>query len=244
MSGGTTTINGACIKTGTIDAERLNLTGAISFADLEQDVIEEITGGITQDQVKTLINSTLVQSPTIAGGKFYNLAKDTWLEIGRQKAGYDGLILKSNAWGDDPIFAAYDADFGMVSFVGKGCNFMTTNSTTETTIPRGIWDFSRATVAGLSMPSWSVVSSLSSDYSDFYLIVTFAGVSIVTPTYKVAMSTNYYAAAGDPTGAGVYSMHVNISRYGDVTVDNVYRVEPGKDQKVIFNSVTFTIYAR
>lgn len=34
LSSGTTTIDGACIKTGTIDADRLNLTGAITFSDL------------------------------------------------------------------------------------------------------------------------------------------------------------------------------------------------------------------
>lgn len=42
LSSGTTTINGACIKTGTIDAERLNLTGAITFADLSSGVKEDI----------------------------------------------------------------------------------------------------------------------------------------------------------------------------------------------------------
>lgn len=34
LSNGTTTINGACIKTGKIDAQYLNLSGAISFSDL------------------------------------------------------------------------------------------------------------------------------------------------------------------------------------------------------------------
>lgn len=34
LSSGTTTIDGACIKTGAIDAARLNLTGAITFGDL------------------------------------------------------------------------------------------------------------------------------------------------------------------------------------------------------------------
>lgn len=34
LSDGTTTINGGCIKTGTIDANRLNLTGKITFSDL------------------------------------------------------------------------------------------------------------------------------------------------------------------------------------------------------------------
>ena len=35
LAKGTTTIDGACIKTGTIEAERLNLTGAITFSDLD-----------------------------------------------------------------------------------------------------------------------------------------------------------------------------------------------------------------
>lgn len=43
LTSGTTTINGACIKTGTIDADRLNLTGAISFSDLSSSVQNDIT---------------------------------------------------------------------------------------------------------------------------------------------------------------------------------------------------------
>lgn len=39
---GTTIINGACIKTGTIDAQYLNLTGAIQFVDLAQEVVDEL----------------------------------------------------------------------------------------------------------------------------------------------------------------------------------------------------------
>lgn len=39
---GTTIINGACIKTGTIDAQYLNLTGAITFTDLTEEVQTEM----------------------------------------------------------------------------------------------------------------------------------------------------------------------------------------------------------
>ena len=42
LQNGTTTIDGACIKTGTIDAERLNLTGAITFSDLSSSVQNDI----------------------------------------------------------------------------------------------------------------------------------------------------------------------------------------------------------
>lgn len=47
LSNGTTTIDGACIKTGTIDANRLNLTGAITFGDLNSDVQNEINSAQT-----------------------------------------------------------------------------------------------------------------------------------------------------------------------------------------------------
>lgn len=47
LSSGTTTINGACIKTGTIDADRLNLTGAISFSDLSASVQNDINDAYT-----------------------------------------------------------------------------------------------------------------------------------------------------------------------------------------------------
>lgn len=42
LSGGTTTIDGACVKTGTINADRLNLTGSISFGDLTTEVQNDI----------------------------------------------------------------------------------------------------------------------------------------------------------------------------------------------------------
>lgn len=47
LANGTTTINGGCIKTGTIDAEYLNLTGAITFGDLSSSVQNDITNAST-----------------------------------------------------------------------------------------------------------------------------------------------------------------------------------------------------
>ena len=43
LADGTTVINGGCIQTGTIDAQYLNLTGAISFTDLTQEVQDDLT---------------------------------------------------------------------------------------------------------------------------------------------------------------------------------------------------------
>ena len=42
LSSGTTTVNGACIKTGKIEADRLNLTGSITFYDLSSSVQGDI----------------------------------------------------------------------------------------------------------------------------------------------------------------------------------------------------------
>lgn len=39
---GTTTINGACIKTGMIDAQYLNLTGQITFDDLSKETLDAV----------------------------------------------------------------------------------------------------------------------------------------------------------------------------------------------------------
>lgn len=42
LADGTTTIDGSCIKTGTIDADRINMTGAITWNDLSSDVQTDI----------------------------------------------------------------------------------------------------------------------------------------------------------------------------------------------------------
>ena len=47
LANGTTTIDGGCIKTGTIDADRLNLTGSITFGDLNSSLQDNIDGAYT-----------------------------------------------------------------------------------------------------------------------------------------------------------------------------------------------------
>lgn len=73
---GQTLIKGSSIDTGSlaansITADKLNIRGSISFADLEQDVVEHIASGITQAQANTLITNTLVSSPTLIGAEIY-----------------------------------------------------------------------------------------------------------------------------------------------------------------------------
>lgn len=96
LSNGTTTIDGGCIKTGKIDAQYLNLTGAISFGDLSNSVQNSIdsansnasaainiassaqstaneaksiaASNTVPDYIKsTYIDATTIQSPTIEG---------------------------------------------------------------------------------------------------------------------------------------------------------------------------------
>lgn len=56
LANGTTTINGACIKTGTIDADRINLTGAISFSDLSTSVQNDINDAYSMaENAKTAV---------------------------------------------------------------------------------------------------------------------------------------------------------------------------------------------
>lgn len=77
LADGTTTINGGCIKTGTIDAQYLNLTGAIQFSDLSTTTVNKIES-IAEDAAPTLpsyikstyIGSTTIKSPTIKANEF------------------------------------------------------------------------------------------------------------------------------------------------------------------------------
>ena len=47
LADGTTTIDGSCIKTGTIDAERINMTGAITWSDLASDAQTKVNNAQT-----------------------------------------------------------------------------------------------------------------------------------------------------------------------------------------------------
>jgi len=79
---GTTRIKGSSIETdtlyvnaanidGTLKVEQINLTGSISWDDLDSGVQSEINnaGGISASYAKTLITGTLVASPRIVGAE-------------------------------------------------------------------------------------------------------------------------------------------------------------------------------
>lgn len=110
LKDGTTTIDGGCIKTGTIDADRLNLTGQITFGDLDEELQSDIenAGGISEQQAKTLITDTLVSSPTIKGGLFYDLESIGRLDLSLEAYG-DSLpsLLFTDTRNNVDLFAVY-----------------------------------------------------------------------------------------------------------------------------------------
>lgn len=150
---GSTTISGSNITTGTISADRINMTGAITWSDLSSGVKNTINsaGGLSESEVKTVITDSLVSSPTIAGGKFKNLSQTAWLEIQDDSKKFHSLVFKSNSF-PNGLFTVYDGDFSVTSFSGKNnYYFLITDGATNTSTPQGNWDFSDATVTGLNL---------------------------------------------------------------------------------------------
>ena len=71
LSEGTTIIDGGCIKTGMIDADRLNLTGSISFGDLTTEVQNEINSA-SEDAAEA---TELANSASSAASGAYSVAR-------------------------------------------------------------------------------------------------------------------------------------------------------------------------
>lgn len=102
---GTTTINGSNITTGTISADRINLKGAISWGDLDddcQDTIASYAGADGSDAdvpdyiQPTYIDAIRIMSPTIQGG---TISAGTKAE-GYMKMSSSGMNFKSSTGGN------------------------------------------------------------------------------------------------------------------------------------------------
>lgn len=145
---GSTTIHGGNITTGKIAAERLSLTGAITWSDLSAGCKEKIGDGLTEDDVTTYIDSSLVSSPTIKGGKFRDLN-----EVAQLRLTYDdesevptmvyselGLNSRKNMFAIVP-FKANSEWIGLV--LGGQAIMMGYNGKVQV---YGDWDFSGADV--------------------------------------------------------------------------------------------------
>ena len=150
LANGTTTIDGACIKTGTIDADRLNLTGAITFSDLSSSVQNDINdsysmaedaqsavgrwtyGGSTYIDGTQIMTGTVTAS-TLEGGEIYLLdgsgrrAGSFTLEgassyNGRAISILSGAIALNAQYGDVYLESGEGATMQMSSYTRFGCD--------------------------------------------------------------------------------------------------------------------------
>lgn len=167
---GTTLINGSLIETtnlhvqaanidGTLKADQIVLTGSISWGDLDSGVQNSINsaGGISEAEATTLITRTLVSSPTIRGGTFGDLGGDNYLT----------MFTNRGATGTSSFLEHYCAEYSAVSpimsmgyydvlgapswgLVVRDRTILHMNND-ELVRPLGVWDFSGATVTGLSV---------------------------------------------------------------------------------------------
>lgn len=99
LSNGTTTIDGACIKTGTIDANRLNLTGAIAFGDLSSDVQNGINSAQTAaDNAQSTANSaqTAASNAQSTADSAESTANSAWTKAKNAADSLDNLV---SDWG-------------------------------------------------------------------------------------------------------------------------------------------------
>lgn len=176
---GSTVINGANITTGTISADRINLTGAITWGDLDNSVQNDINDAIStaEDAYQlasgielpdyihnTYIGPTEIESPTIIAGEFYGNEFNVYPQSGSQgsfnlygdtsqSSGFHMLEI-SYYWGDGAF-----VDFGSPAGAIARWDFGTTrfNGTTISFEPgtnvsfSGDVDFSSANVTGLYM---------------------------------------------------------------------------------------------
>lgn len=155
-STGTTRITGSSIETGS-----LVLTGMITWSDLDSGVQTNINNrGISAAQATTLITRTLVSSPNIAGGKFWNLNQTTWIEVGKSvnqilDDNWAMMIFasewSSSSTSSNSVFGIYRGDPGYATLYGPtGFDFMMLDGNWDKATPLGTWDFSNATVTGLT----------------------------------------------------------------------------------------------
>lgn len=155
LEDGTTVINGGCIQTGTIDAEYLNLTGAITFNDLSDAVYNDIDDALTTandaydlaydnqlpDYIhSTYISSTEIRSPTIMAGEFYGNEFNVYPQSGNQGS--------FNLYGDAGGAGMYHM-FRIRYYWGTGAYVVLDSPAGANIEWNGSVDFSDATVTGL-----------------------------------------------------------------------------------------------
>lgn len=133
LSSGTTTIDGACIKTGLISADRLNLTGAITFGDLNystQNTINSASSNASaaltsasnaQEIARQIANGTYSGGTFINGQTIYspNIVGQTVRVNANGNAGT--FVLSTQSYGDIFTISYQNVGFGpQVVITGTG----------------------------------------------------------------------------------------------------------------------------
>lgn len=159
-NGESVTINGSQIDATTINTQDLKLTGVITWGDLDAEVQGDINNrGISASRARTIISEELVSSPNIAGGKFWDLDQNNWIEMGEVQLssgkvtvgyfhhycdGYSSVepVLVMGYY--NPTTAA--PNWVLAPFNKIALDYLESN---ETMYAIGNWDFAQATVTGL-----------------------------------------------------------------------------------------------
>ena len=116
---------------------------------------------INQDNVK----SALIEAATMAGANMYGgifgdvpekingvyQIPNVWIEMGAAEQGY-GLQVWHKKYSNTPIFSVYDSTLGRTTFSLKSRPILYQDSS-YVCCPEGEWDFSGATVYGISAPA-------------------------------------------------------------------------------------------
>lgn len=138
---GKTTINGDNITTGTISADRINLTGSISWGDLTQSCKNTIASYAGDSDLpdyihSTYIDSTVIKSPTIQGGTLY--AGNVWEGYCRMTS--SGLNVVSDT-GGNICGIGWEPNYYNLPYLvlGAGVDDAGTNSGMIKKYTHGIW---------------------------------------------------------------------------------------------------------
>lgn len=173
---GTTRIKGSSIDTeslaaSSITADKLNLTGAITFFDLNSSVYDRLVDGITKDAANTLITNRLVSSPDIAGARFMNLDQDTWIAIDAEWNGGGvsawGFTLNTEeSKGNTPVFGVYNYEkLKRAGLKVRDFAFIDVLSGSRRVDCLGNWNFGRSLIPTTVDFSYATVSGLTAVFA-------------------------------------------------------------------------------
>lgn len=140
-----------------IQASKINLVGSVTFSDLDFGVASGVSGGITAkgrtddwiDPNTTKIKGSSIETSTLYVERIYRQGSQ-----GNVNQGYLAIV---GNFGDMALyqnnseyFKIYN-DITNMSFLHYGRSFLNVDANDSTTKPTGRWNFSGATISGLSL---------------------------------------------------------------------------------------------